>query len=118
MLKDRIAHARKEAGLTQAELAAKVGKSESSINKYEAGQVLPPLTVLVGIAKATGVTTTQLVLTDAEIPEEDFQVQDFKVNFKKLDEHGRYVVKLIIDAELLRCYKENTVRTESSGDLL
>lgn len=42
----RIQEIRKEKGLTQTELGAKIGKSESTIRKYESGSVEPSFKVL------------------------------------------------------------------------
>lgn len=47
----RIQHVRKEKGLTQTELGKIVGKSESTIRKYEAGAVEPSFKVLNDICK-------------------------------------------------------------------
>jgi transcriptional regulator with XRE-family HTH domain len=53
-LAQRIRTARKEAGLTQKVLAAKVGCSEKSVNLWETTERVPDLTFLLGIARATG----------------------------------------------------------------
>src|SRR6266516_2466172 len=50
----RLATARRAAGLTQAELAARIGTKQSSISKIESGRVTPTLPVLDRIARATG----------------------------------------------------------------
>lgn len=47
-----IREARKEKNLTQKELANMIGKSEISIRKYEAGDALPPYSVISQIAQA------------------------------------------------------------------
>lgn len=51
--------ARKAAGLTQAELAAKVGMSQSSLARIEAGRVSPSLATL---TKLTAALNVRLVL--------------------------------------------------------
>ena len=50
----KIASARKAAGLTQAELAERVGTKQASISKIETGRVVPTLPVLDRIARAVG----------------------------------------------------------------
>jgi transcriptional regulator with XRE-family HTH domain len=45
---------RKEAGLTQDELARRIGTSQGAISRLEAGSVLPTLAVLERFAAATG----------------------------------------------------------------
>ncbi len=47
--------------MTQQELAAKIGKTESSIRKYEKGLVTIPLDVLEAIASALGITAFDLM---------------------------------------------------------
>jgi transcriptional regulator with XRE-family HTH domain len=46
--------ARVKAGLSQAELAEKMGTSQSAIARLESGRVRPSLTTLTRLAKATG----------------------------------------------------------------
>src|SRR5436309_1080964 len=50
----RVAAVRRAAGLTQADLAARIGTKQSSISKIESGRVTPTLPVLERIAQATG----------------------------------------------------------------
>jgi transcriptional regulator with XRE-family HTH domain len=45
---------RRSAGLTQAELAAKVGTTQAAISKIETGRVLPGLELLERVARAVG----------------------------------------------------------------
>ena len=51
---------RKKAGLTQDELASKLGLSAQSISKYEKGAANPDISYLPGIADALGVTIDRL----------------------------------------------------------
>lgn len=51
---DRIKTARKEAGLTQAQLAEKAGISRSYIGGIELGSYNPSVNTLIRISKATG----------------------------------------------------------------
>jgi len=46
--------ARRDAKLTQAELAAKIGTTQSAIARLEAGQISPSITTLRRYAEATG----------------------------------------------------------------
>jgi transcriptional regulator with XRE-family HTH domain len=55
--RDRLRRARVEAGLTQEELAIRVGASVFSIGKYERGERSPRGPMLRRIAKVTGKTT-------------------------------------------------------------
>ena len=51
---------RKKVGLTQEELASKLGLSAQSISKYETGAANPDISYLPGIADALGVTIDRL----------------------------------------------------------
>jgi transcriptional regulator with XRE-family HTH domain len=61
----RVAACRRAAGLTQADLAARIGTKQSSISKIESGRVTPTLPVLERIALATG---SPIVITLGETP--------------------------------------------------
>ena len=58
---ERIKIARKKAGMTQAELAAKSGLAAISIHQYEAGKRHPQLKQILHIADALGVDALELV---------------------------------------------------------
>lgn len=63
-LKDRIAGIRKYKGLTQAELANKIGMTTRAIQNYESGNRIPKSAVLEKIAKGLGVTIDDLASED------------------------------------------------------
>ncbi len=57
---------RKSAGYTQAELAEKINYSDKSISKWEQGNGVPDIYVLMQLAKLYGVTLNELVGEDVE----------------------------------------------------
>lgn len=61
MLKDNIKELRKRNGLTQKDLAAKVGKTQQAVAKWEKGVAEPDLDTLVRIAQALNSTLPDLV---------------------------------------------------------
>ena len=61
MLGPRIAALRREAGLSQAELAARLRVSPSAMGMYEQGRREPPADLLVALARELGVTTDFLL---------------------------------------------------------
>lgn len=63
-LKDRIAGIRKFKGLTQAELAEKIGMTTRAIQNYESGNRIPKSAVLEKIAEGLGVTIDDLASED------------------------------------------------------
>lgn len=60
MLGDRIREARKNASLTQAELAEKIGVKRSVISKYENGTISPKYDTILKIAEALNVPSHKL----------------------------------------------------------
>src|SRR5574337_1044570 len=56
----RIAEVRRQLGLTQADLAARVGVSLRALDRYETGTVEPTPEVLGRIAEVTGVPVARL----------------------------------------------------------
>jgi len=52
---------RKEADLTQAQVAAKIGQTQSYVSKYEAGEQRLDLVELEAVCKAVGISLTDFV---------------------------------------------------------
>ena len=65
-LHDKIFKLRKEAGLSQEQLADKLNLSLQSISKWESGQSQPEIDKIVELSKFFGVTTDFLLLDDIE----------------------------------------------------
>ncbi len=63
-----IALFRKQAGLTQAELARRINYSDKAVSKWERADALPDVLTLVLLAEAVGVTADQLIYHDPESP--------------------------------------------------
>lgn len=61
MLGPRIAALRREAGMNQAELAARLGVSPSAMGMYEQGRREPSAQLLVALAQELGVSTDFLL---------------------------------------------------------
>ena len=61
-----LAYYRKEAGLTQAELAEKINYSDKSVSKWEQGNGVPDVYVLMQLAQLYGVTLNDLVGEEAK----------------------------------------------------
>ncbi|MCI8422362.1 MAG: helix-turn-helix domain-containing protein [Lawsonibacter sp.] len=61
-LKDRIALARKQAGLSQEQLGEKLGVSRQAVSKWEAGQSNPDLTYVAEMCRLFGVSSDWLLL--------------------------------------------------------
>ena len=70
MLGARIAALRRDAGLSQAELAARLGVSPSAMGMYEQGRREPSAQLLVTLARELGVTTDFLLTGKPAAPAE------------------------------------------------
>ncbi len=57
-----LAALRKEQGLTQKQLAAKLFVSDKAVSKWERGLSIPDTALLIPLAEALGVTVTELLL--------------------------------------------------------
>lgn len=63
---DRIKALRESAGLTQAELARRLGITRSSVNGWEMGLVLPSTALLVELSRTFHVSTDYILGLDSE----------------------------------------------------
>lgn len=95
-LGQKIKAARKAAGMTQRQLATKLNKSFSTIQKYENGVVEPPLSCVPEIARAIGITPLELMETAIAWPEDMQPLVDARdrratlnIAFDKLNEAGQ-----------------------------
>ncbi|HUY45682.1 MAG TPA: helix-turn-helix transcriptional regulator [Streptosporangiaceae bacterium] len=61
----RLRELRKEAGLSQAELAGKIGSDARQVSRYENGRVAPSLEAAVRIAETFNITLDYLLIPDA-----------------------------------------------------
>lgn len=87
MLGARIAALRRQAGLSQAQLAAILKISPSAMGMYEQGRREPSVQILVALAEALGVSTDYL-LTGKPAPEErDRLSRLLQERIRSADEH-------------------------------
>lgn len=102
-LGDRIRRFRIAKGLTQAELAAKIGVAQQTITYYEVRGVSPPPALLVAIADALDVSTDILLgrkkaTGDGAAPASSVQRQKHLKKLDALPPHDQKAVFKIIDA--------------------
>ena len=93
---ERIRRARKAAGLTQAELADKIGVKFSAIHKYESGAVVNlKRETIAALAAALNVKPSWLMCMEDEQAPSDNQPEDVMLLvslFEKLSPEGRRLV--------------------------
>ena len=72
---DIIRKYRKNKGMTQEEMAACLGVTTPAVNKWEKGNTLPDITLLVPIARLLGITTDELLSFKIELADEQTNQQ-------------------------------------------
>ena len=120
---DIIKKYRKNKGMTQEEMAARLGVTAPAVNKWERGNTLPDVALLAPIARLLGITTDELLsfkddLTDEEISQyllkiqKDLQSKDFHDIFlsvkEKVEEYPN-CEKLIWQAAVILDAKRMTI---------
>ena len=91
MIPDKIKMLREQQGITQAELAKRLGITRSGVNAWEMGISIPSTQYIVELALLFGVSTDYLL----EMP------QKATVNVDGLTEHEVAVI-----SELVRCMRD------------
>lgn len=77
-----IKKARKERGITQQELAERIGVNRATVSKYESGQISIPFAQVLAIAEALDIALYELLL---EFPEHhrDIMLASFEAGYSK-----------------------------------
>ncbi len=68
IIAENISFYRKRAGLTQAELAERIAYSDKSVSKWERGEGLPDVLVMMKLAEIFGISLNDLVMKQEERP--------------------------------------------------
>lgn len=113
-LSERIQDLRKQKGLTQAELAKKVGISLTQMARYETKGIQPPADTLTKLASIFGTTVDFMVngateekakasLKDSEL------LQQFK-EVEQLNDKDKGIIKTLIEAFLMRKQLQQIVK--------
>jgi transcriptional regulator with XRE-family HTH domain len=97
LLRKRIAQARDQQGLNQAELAEKAGVTPAAISQIEKGTRIPTIPVLHGIADVLGVSLDYLSgKTDSSELQDLLQHEEIKAfyrGFESLDNEDKEIIK-------------------------
>lgn len=84
---DRIKFLREKSGMTQAQLAKRVGVTRSAVNSWEMSFSTPSTICLAELSKIFGVSTDYLLSLDDGI----------KIDITDLNEHEQEIVMRLID---------------------
>ena len=98
---EHLAQLRKERGLTQPQLAEKIGVHVAQVRRYEAGTSQPTLDVIRSLAVALGVSADELLFAEDERgPSDDLKLQFEAVS--KFDPESKKVVQQVLDSMILQ----------------
>lgn len=101
-----IAEKRKEKGITQSELAEKLGITDRAVSKWETGRCLPDAGLMHDLCKTLGITVNDLF---------NGEVVDMKENEQKLEEHLLEMTKLKEERDRLLLRLEIVIGILSTG---
>lgn len=97
----RLIALRKEKGLTQQEMADKIGLHVNQIRRYESGSAQPSLEALKKIAVTMSVTIDSLVFGPGERgPEEDLRLQFEAVS--QMPEEEKKIIKALLEGMIVK----------------
>lgn len=102
---DRIRKRREELGLSQAELARRIGVTQGSIGNYENGVSNPKMELMPKLFEALKTDANYLFQESAKLQEIEFTYNE-AVMIKKhrsLDAHGKRMVDFTLEEEYARC---------------
>lgn len=89
---EKLMTLRKQAGMSQEQLADRLGVTRQSVSKWESGTALPELVKLISLSEIFGVSVDYLVKDYMEEPEQaDESVPDTARLEQKVDDLTRYV---------------------------
>ena len=108
---DRLLKLRKKSGLSQEELADKLGISRQSVSKWERAEASPDTDNLICLAKIYGVSLDELLSTDEDV---DTIVKEQVKEEKKEESKGNTVTleddegqKVVIDDSGVKCFDKD-----------
>lgn len=115
----KIKEARERAGLTQSQLADKLGISFATLSGYETGRHDPRSDTLAEIARICRTTTDYLLGREDRTNVVSHEAMVIAHKFDKLNPYSRKVVEALVDLELKRPsdYASETARFNKMSEL-
>ena len=104
----RISQIRKKCGMTQAELAEKVGVSCQAVSSWERGITMPDISNLKRIADVLGVTV-DYILDDTDITEDDWQKDNHTVTDFDIAKEAYESGNIGVFCELVETFNSKTL---------
>ncbi len=116
---EKLSRFRNDKGLTQQEMAQKIGMGIAQIRRYEAGKSSPTLEVIKNIAKTLGVSTDELIfdndneLASTRIPDRKL-LEQFEM-ISGLKAHDREAVKIVLESIIIKNKLEEVMPSTSDA---
>jgi len=118
-LADHIKALRKKHGLSQAQLAERIGAHLTHVNRIETGKSMPGLDFLIKISRVFHVTLDDLIRDDADVlAETHFADKDLAERLRlldQLDDDERQAIVKIIDAVLTKQRMRQVLEDQVNG---
>jgi len=91
-----IADCRKEQGLTQAQLAEKIGVSDRAVSKWETGRSMPDSSIMLEVCDAIGINVNEFLNGERIVMDEYKEKAEAQLlEMKKMEEdHARMMLRL------------------------
>ena len=111
MFKDRLREARLDRGMTQAELAERIGVVKSTVAGYETGRSEPNMEKFAQIMSVLDIDANSLLRDEmagecAQAGSPSSEALHLAGQFDRLDGHGKHMVRIVMEAERERMEKE------------
>ena len=111
MFKDRLREARLDRGMTQAELAERIGVVKSTVAGYETGRSEPNMEKFAQIMSVLDIDANSLLRDEmagecAQAGSPSSEALRLAGQFDRLDGHGKHMVRIVMEAERERMEKE------------
>jgi transcriptional regulator with XRE-family HTH domain len=97
----RLATLRKERGISQPEMAKRIGVHVTQVRRYEAGTSQPTLEIIRQMSKTLGVSADVLIFSE-EDRTPDAALRDQFAAIATLDDDEKHVIRTVIDGVLLK----------------
>lgn len=102
---EQIRRRREELGLSQAELAKRIGVTQGSIGNYESGVSNPKMELMTKLFEALDTDANYLFHEALDIQRMSFTYQESEMirKYRTLDQYGQDAVTAVLDVECRRC---------------
>lgn len=114
---DRLKESRIKAGLTQEQLAEKLGIAKSTLSGYESGNREPTVATIAKALDILNIDANYLYQDETKSLTElvvSLDEQSLLKKYRDLDDHGRDMVDIVLEKEYDRCHPNQSKMTSIS----